>query len=110
MSKRVARFVTDGRNDSQHIRPDRIDAAESAEELTGRDWHADDVKSDPPDERGPYRDGHPEISPPPSAARTPAPTIDASAVEAATAKKSVEQTQLPNPFIEPIVIKRRNLD
>ncbi|NUU44502.1 DDE-type integrase/transposase/recombinase [Tardiphaga robiniae] len=118
MSKRVARFVTDGRNDSQHIRPDRIDPAESAEELTGHDWHADDVKSNPPDERGPYRDEHPEISPPPSTARIPSPSLDASAVEAATPKISSERARLPNPFVTPldepieeqIVVKRRNLD
>lgn len=118
MSKQVARFMTDGRNASQHVRPERIDAVESTEELAGHDWHADDVKSDPPDDRGPYRDEHPEISPPSSLARIPAPSLDASAVDAAADAEQSARAKLPNPFVEvidtfddePIVVKRRNLD
>lgn len=104
--RKAARFMTGGRNASEHVRVARVDASESEQDVGAHDFHSDKLLSSPPDERGPYRDELSKVT----NAQNPTLPIDVAAVEEATPKKSTERNAMPNPFDEPMVVKRRTLD
>lgn len=81
--KETVRFVTDGRNASEHLRGERFSPAESEDEIGSHDHRNRKLKSPPPDERGPWRDRTRALEPPREGSGPPVPPVDVAAVERA---------------------------
>lgn len=74
--RQIVRFKHDGRNPGEHIRGERFAADESEAPIGSHDHHDQNLKSPPPDERGPWRERVPALEAPPPEIGLPEPSDD----------------------------------
>ncbi|WP_338633192.1 hypothetical protein [Afipia carboxidovorans] len=111
LPKKAARFLTDGRNASEHVRGERFSSDESENELGSHDHHNSNILSPPPDQRGPWRDRTAAVEAPLPRMTTPVRRFDTdTANEEIDDPRSGPQVAKPNSTFSPIVVKRRRLD
>ncbi|CAM5391609.1 hypothetical protein AFEL58S_01887 [Afipia felis] len=106
--RKAARFQTDGRNASEHLRGARFSADESENELGSHDHHTTTLLSPPPDERGPYRGLSPTPKVPPQIV-LPVERVDVDAVNADVERDLAVPTEI-SPVATKMAVKTRRLD
>jgi len=89
--RQVVRFVHDGRRPSEYIRGERFAADESEDAIGAHDYRDPNLKSPPPDERGPWRHRIPALEAPPPEVES-FDTSDDDAVDAATTEAETPST------------------
>ncbi|WP_187144482.1 integrase catalytic domain-containing protein [Microvirga massiliensis] len=106
--KEIVRFVTDGRNASEHLRGERHSPDESEDELGSHDHRNGSIASPPPDERGPWRARTAALEPPPRDPGIPVRRVDVEAIEEALGSDGggPAPEDPPKPR-KPIVVRRR---
>ncbi|WP_322517157.1 transposase family protein [Rhodopseudomonas palustris] len=110
LPKKAVRFLTDGRNPSEHLRGEHLSPDESERKLDSYDPDRT-LMSSPPDERGPYRDRTPAVETPPSRAILDSPEVDLAAFSAsADAELEPKRVVTPDQSPQILVVKRRSLD
>ncbi|WP_155413280.1 hypothetical protein [Rhodopseudomonas palustris] len=105
---KLARFVTDGRKASDHVRGSRISPDDSELPIGAHDHQNPRLLSPPPDERGPYRGRWPS----PVAPSAPEPPVLRAATELLSARSRRVQPTLAEPDTTPrprpkMVVKMR---
>lgn len=84
--RHVVRFVHDGRRPSEFIRGERFAPEESEDAIGSHDHHDPNLKSPPPDERGPWRHRVPALE-------TPVPQVEINHDEANDEQTSADQVE-----------------